>query len=356
MTPADKVGFDALESSRQYYGEELTQTGDLKTSACCTIDSIPGYVRDVLPSIHAEILNKYYGCGTAFPPDIKDLVVLDLGCGTGRDSYVMSKITGAHGFVHGIDMTAQQIAVAKKHTQYQAEVFGYETPNTAFVHDIIENIDRHYEPESMDLITSNCVLNLLADKEPVIRKAHTLLKTGGEFYFSDVYVDRRLSEEARTDHVLHGECLGGALYEGDFLRIARRAGFADPRLVSNRQIEITDENITRLAGNASFYSKTYRLWKLEGLEDAFEDFGHVAVYKGGHPQDDSLFALDAEHIFEKELPERICGNTALMLEQTRLAEYFDVSGNFSTHFGLFSGCGTSVFNRMTGNPEPGCGC
>ena len=356
MTPADKSGFDALESSRKYYGEELTQTGDLKTSACCTIDSIPGYVRDVLPSIHAEVLDRYYGCGTAFPPDIKDLVVLDLGCGTGRDSYVMSKITGERGFVHGIDMTVEQIEIAKKHIRHQAEAFGFEKPNTAFVQDTIENIDRHYDPDSIDLITSNCVFNLLADKEPVFRKAHTLLKAGGEFYFSDVYVDRRLSEEARTDHVMHGECLGGALYVGDFLRIARQAGFADPRLVSSRQIEITDENIIRLAGNAAFYSKTYRLWKLEGLEDVCEDFGHVAVYKGGHPQGDSLFALDAEHLFEKGLPERICGNTALMLEQTRLAEYFEVSGNFNTHFGLFSGCGTSVFNRTEKTAESDCGC
>ena len=59
----------------------------------------------------------------------------------------------------------------------------------------------------------------------------------------------------------------------------------------------------------------------------------------------NLFTLDAEHLFEKGLPERVCGNTALMLGKTRLAEYFDISGDFSHHFGP-SGCGTSVYNRV----------
>jgi len=355
MPPADKTKFDARESARKYFGEELTCTDDLRTSACCTIDSLPDYVREVLPSVHAEILARYYGCGTAFPPDIHGLVVLDLGCGTGRDSYVMSRIVGEHGFVHGIDMTAEQIEVAQKYRQHQAEVFGYEAPNVAFVHDTIENIDRHFDAESMDLVTSNCVLNLLEDKEPILHKVHALLREGGEFYFSDVYADRRLTDEVRTDHVLHGECLGGALYQGDFLRGARKAGFVDPRVVSRRKIEITDERISDLVGNATFYSVTYRLWKLAGLEDACEDYGHLATYKGGHPQGKHLFTLDAEHLFEKGLPERVCGNTALMLGKTRLAEYFDIRGDFSHHFGP-SGCGTSVFNRTDQDSESGCGC
>jgi arsenite methyltransferase len=187
MTPADRIEFDARESARKYYGEELTCTDDLKTSACCTIDALPDCVREVLPSVHAEILLKYYGCGTAFPPDIHGLVVLDLGCGTGRDSYVMSRIVGEQGFVHGIDMTVEQIEVAQKYRQHQAEVFGYESPNVAFVHDTIENIDRHFAAESMDRVTSNCVFNLLEDMGVDIVLGAAILDRHPPHYWTGVY-------------------------------------------------------------------------------------------------------------------------------------------------------------------------
>ena len=354
MSPDTDHLLNAQDNARQYYGQELSVTADLKTSACCTVDSLPDYVREVLPDIHDEVLSKYYGCGTAFPADIQGLTVLDVGCGSGRDTYVMAKLVGEQGLIHGIDMTAEQIEVADRHRAHQAQVFGHAESNVRFVQDTIEHLDRHFEPDSLDLVTSNCVMNLLADKEPVLKQIHGLLGEGGEFYFSDVYVDRRLPADVRNHRVLHGECLGGALYGGDFLRLARRVGFADPRLVTNRVIEIDEPELRGLVGNAVFRSMTYRLWKLDGLEDVCEDFGHVATYKGGHPQGEHRFTLDEEHVFEQGLPERVCGNTALMLAGTRLARFFEVSGDFSTHHGRFVGCGTSVFNR--GDGDAGCGC
>jgi len=356
MSRSNQTSFDALQNAREYYGQQLTSTADLKTSACCTTESIPSYVRDVLPDIHAEVLTKYYGCGTAFPADLRGLQVLDLGCGTGRDSYVMSKLVGPAGFVHGLDMTPEQIAVAQRHREHMAGVFGYDQSNVNFVQDVIENMDRHFTPDSLDLVTSNCVINLLADKEPVLAQVHSLLRLGGEFYFSDVYVDRRLPAAVRTDPVLHGECLGGALYEEDFLRLARRVGFADPRLMSRRVIELAPE-VAALVGNAVFNSCTYRLWKIDGLEDACEDFGHVVIYQGGHEQGNDRYTLDQDHVFEKGRPERVCGNTVKMLQETRLAPYFAVHGDFSTHHGRFPWCGTEAFRRLAADAaETGCGC
>ena len=118
-----------------------------------------------------------------------------------------------------------------------------------------------------DLIISNCVINLVEDKENIIKQVRRMLKPGGEFYFSDVYSDRRIPAGLKSDPVLHGECLGGALYHKDFERMASRAGFADPMVVSKRIIDITNEEIKNLTGNITFYSITYRLWKLEGLEE-----------------------------------------------------------------------------------------
>ncbi len=90
------------------------------------------------------------------------------------------------------------------------------------------------------MIVSNCVVNLSPDKDAVLREVQRLLKPGGEFYFSDVYADRRVPDKVRNDPVLYGECLGGALYWNDFQRLAKRHGFADPRLVDDRPLEITD--------------------------------------------------------------------------------------------------------------------
>ena len=75
----------------------------------------------------------------------------------------------------------------------------------------------------------------------MLRGAFDLLKPGGELYFADVYCDRRLPDHVRADPVLYGECLGGALYWNDFLPMAKRAGFLDPRLVTSRPIEIANE-------------------------------------------------------------------------------------------------------------------
>jgi arsenite methyltransferase len=350
---------DVRESVKQYYSEDLQHSGDLKTSACCTIDSIPDYVKETLPLIHEEITTKYYGCGTAFPNGIEGLKILDLGCGTGRDAYIMSKLVGQNGFVYGIDMTESQIEIAKKYQTDQMARFGYKDMNVEFIHDYMENADKYIQPNSLDMVTSNCVINLAEDKEKIFKKIFKLLKNGGELYFSDVYSDRRLPKSLRQNHVLYGECLGGALYTKDFERIAKRVGFADQRVVKTSKIEIEDKKIAELVGNAKFYSITYRLWKIDGMEDACEDYGHVAVYRGGLPGSMDKYELDEEHVFEKHRPERICGNTALMLSATRLRKYFDIVGSFDQHFGLFEVCGSMAFNSEKedkNNDKNFCGC
>ena len=92
--------------------------------------------------------------------------------------------------------------------------------------------------------------------------------------------------------------------------------------------------------NIKFYSITCRLWKLKDLEDACENYGHIAVYKGGIMEAPFSFTLDKEHVFEKDKPERICGNTAKMLADTRFGKYFNVTGSFKKHFGIFKDCST----------------
>ncbi len=332
--------FDAKENAQEYYGEVLSSSSDLKTTACCTLDMIPKRVRDTLPYIMDEIKDRYYGCGSPMPLVLEGQSMLDLGCGSGRDVYILSKLSGQDGFIHGIDMTENQIKVAKKYQKDQTARFEYENVNTNFIHDYIENIDKHFENDSIDIVTSNCVINLLEDKADILRKVFNILRDGGEFYFSDVYCNRRLSKEIREHKVLHGECLGGALYVNDFLRYAVQAGFVEPRMVSSKEIEIVDEELKSVVGNARFFSITYRLWKIDDLDTQCEDYGQFAVYKGGIKDHELEFELDSNHLFEKGRPEHVCKNTADMLSKTRYKDYFDVIGDTSTHFGEFTGCET----------------
>ncbi|MGB9716649.1 MAG: arsenosugar biosynthesis radical SAM (seleno)protein ArsS [Thermodesulfovibrionales bacterium] len=337
----DEMAFDVKDTIKQYYGSELKSTMDLKIGACCTNDSLPDYVKEVLPYIAEEIKERYYGCGSPIPPALNNLKVLDIGCGTGRDCYVLSKLVGEKGFIYGIDMTENQIKIAQKYQKEHAMRFGYKKPNVHFIHDYIENLEKHFSENSLDLIVSNCVVNLIEDKERLIHQIYKILKHGGEFYFSDIYADRRLPQKIRKIPLLYSECLGGALYWKDFERVAKRAGFIDPRVVSKKIVDISNEEIKKLTGNITFYSITYRLWKIEGLEDGCEDYGHIVIYKGGIPESPFKLVLDSTHIFEKDKPERVCSNTALMISESRFSDYFEVIGDFTHHFGPFVSCKTA---------------
>ena len=324
------------DTVKQYYGEVIQKTLDLKTDACCTADSVPDHIKKILPLIENEIKSKYYGCGSPIPLCIVGLKILDLGCGTGRDCYVMSKLVEPKGFVYGIDMTKNQIAVADKYLDKQTKAFGYSKPNVKFIYEYIENLSKHFEKESLDLVTSNCVINLTEDKEIILQKVYDVLNFGGEMYFADVYTDRRVPKSITRDPILRGECLGGALYYRDFERIAKKVGFVDPRIVSKQLINIHNPQIKDMVGNIRFYSITYRLWKLKDLEDTSEDFGHIAVYNGQLSESPFKFELNDRHVFYKNKPDRVCGNTAMMLCRTRFTKYFQILGNFNEHFGAFS--------------------
>ncbi|MFC1585566.1 methyltransferase domain-containing protein [Fibrobacterota bacterium] len=328
---------------KEYYGKILQNSGDLKTSACCTDSGVPKHIRKVLAEIHGEVLDRYYGCGLLAPQLLEGSRVLDLGCGAGRDCYVLSRLVGENGFVLGVDMTPEQLTVAKKYVNYHTEKFGYREPNVEFQQGYIERLNQlDLADNSFDIIVSNCVINLSPDKEAVFREAFRVLKPGGELYFSDVYADRRVDRRLIDNPVLYGECLSGALYWNDFLRLVKRCGFLDPRLVSDRPISIDNEEIRDLAGHLNFYSATYRLFKLEGLESDCEDYGHSVVYKGSIPQQEETFELDKEHRMIKDLEYPVCGNTYRMLKESRFAPHFEFSGDWDEHRGIFDCCGQSI--------------
>jgi hypothetical protein len=124
--------------------------------------------------------------------------------------------------------------------------------------------------------------------------------------------------------------------------MAKAAGFLDPRLVTSRPIEITNEAVRRKLGVASFFSATYRMFKLDGLELACEDYGQAVIYRGTVAEQPDAFELDGHHLMERGKVFPVCGNSFRMLAETRFARHFDFIGDVSTHYGIFPGCGTSI--------------
>ena len=328
-----------IEQIKNYYGKQLQSKNDLKTSSCCAIGGPPAEIRDILPLIADEIHNKFYGCGSPLPPLLEGMTVLDLGCGTGRDVYIASKLAGESGRVIGVDMTTEQIETAIKYQDEQRERFGFKTSNVQFMQGYIEDLKSlGIEDNSVDVVISNCVINLSPDKEQVFKEIYRVLKPGGELFFSDVFADRRISESLANDPVLRGECLSGAMYTEDFRRLMAKIGWPDFRYTSIRNLEIDNEEVAEKLGFVTFSSRTVRAFKLDDLEDICEDYGQVAWYDGGIKGRPHYFDLDEQHRFFTGKPMLVCGNTASMLSNTRYGKAFKVIGNRAVHFGVFEVC------------------
>lgn len=344
------------EEIQDYYGKQLATSDDLATNACCTLTPPPEHILKTLEMIHEEVKDKYYGCGLTIPYQLEGLKILDLGSGSGRDSYIASKLVGQEGEIVGVDMTDEQLNVANKHIDYHTVAFGYKYSNVKFLKGNIETLDKlNLEQGSFDLIISNCVINLAQDKQKVLRDAYELLKPGGEMYFSDVYSDRRVPLDLQSNKVLWGECLSGALYWNDFLNIAKKAGFGDPRSVENKPISVENDELHKLLGDIRFFSVTYRLFKLDKLESDCEDYGQAVCYKGTIDGNGSSYDLDDHHNFPKGKMMPVCGNTYMMLKDTRFADHFDFYGNWDTHYGIFEGCGGAMpFATADGSHSDAC--
>ena len=345
-TSCDCGGESSIISGvKEYYGKQLHSKDDLRESSCCCIEKPPAEIREILPLIADEILSKFYGCGSPLPPLLEGKIVLDLGCGTGRDVYIASKLVGESGRVLGIDMTTEQIKTAVKYQEEQRQRFGFKASNVKFIQGYIEDLSAlGIENESIDVVISNCVINLSPAKDRVFREIYRVLKPGGELFFSDVFADRRIPVSLANDPVLRGECLGGALYIEDFRRLMAKCGWADFRYTNIRHLDLHSEEIKNKLGFATFSSRTARAFKLDDLEDICEDYGQIAYYDGSIPGHPHFFDLDNHHRFFTGKPTPVCGNTASMVSNTRYSHAFKVAGDRSGHFGRFGGCAAAGEN------------
>ncbi|KAJ1850891.1 hypothetical protein LPJ73_003239, partial [Coemansia sp. RSA 2703] len=199
MASLDNTDSQVHQSVQTHYGKVLTTSSDLKTTACTAGTKPTSTLRKILSKIPSAVTSKFYGCGNPIPLGIQGKSVLDLGCGSGRDCYIAASLVGPRGSVTGIDMTEEQLRVARKHVAEYAETLGY-TPRLRFLAGYIEQISETGVPKaSVDVCISNCVVNLSPDKRAVLRGVYDALREGGEFCFADMYADARVSDEARAN-------------------------------------------------------------------------------------------------------------------------------------------------------------
>ncbi|KAJ2557392.1 hypothetical protein EV175_001376 [Coemansia sp. RSA 1933] len=311
------------DNVKDYYGKVLTDTSGLKTSACSSRSAPhPTVCRIIRTQVPAAVNDRFFGCGNPIPLGIGGMDVLDLGSGSGRDSYVAAALVGPAGSVTGIDMTDEQLEVARANVAPFAETLGFQ-PKIRFLTGYIEDLAAAgVTCASVDLCISNCVVNLSHDKHAVLAGVFAALRPGGELHFADMYCDRRLSASLSDNKVLHGEGLAGALYVPDFERMAYDIGFAAPRVLDAKRIDIFAPELRALVGAAQYFSVTYRLFKPDNATPQAAAVDRVAVYKGSVDGCEREYALDISNTFAAGKPTRVSVETAAVLESSWLSKHF----------------------------------
>lgn len=247
---------------KEYYSEITNKRGgELASSVCsCASHCVPDQIKTIASELPDEIVTRYYGCGSPIPDQIVGCTVLDLGCGTGRDVYVISKLVGKNGRVIGIDMNDDQLAIAEKYKTEMSQKWGYS--NVEFRKGYIEDLkSAGIEDKTIDVVISNCVINLSPDKHSVFSEIWRVLKDNGVLYFSDIFSDRHVPSEINTHPLLLGECLGGAMSHDEFDKIMKAVGWKDYTVVSSHESPIHNKEIENLVGDIQYTSDTVRAEK-----------------------------------------------------------------------------------------------
>jgi len=287
---------------REFYGEAAERP---QAELCCPVQPDPAD----LEHIPKEVVERFYGCGS--PVTAASLVagesMVDLGSGAGIDCFIAAKRVGAQGRVYGIDMTDQMLAVARECQPRVAEALGYDA--VEFRKGYLEEIP--VADGTADVVTSNCVINLSADKPRVFREIWRVLKDYGRLVVADIVSDQEVPPKMRADGQLWGECISGALTEEAFLAGLEKAGFYG--------VTVLKKTFWREVEGSKFYSVTVRGYKFEKTAEC-TFVGQYAVYLG--PQ---KAVVDEEgHLFPRGEAVEVCTDTAAKLRHAPYAGSFSI--------------------------------
>ena len=191
---------------------------------------LPGYVPDADLALGCGLPTEY---ALLKPGD----TVVDLGSGAGNDCFVARSVVGETGRVIGIDMTDAMIAKARANTSKMGFT------NVEFRLGDIDNMP--IENNTADVVVSNCVMNLVPNKEKAFSETYRIIKPGGHFSISDIVLQGELSDDLRKEATLYAGCIAGAVQKEEYLRIIKAAGFSKITIQKDRKIEVPNEILAK---------------------------------------------------------------------------------------------------------------
>jgi arsenite methyltransferase len=234
------------EIIKEKYGTIAGQTKEQNAPSCCGAVSCGSVVDYSIFSESYDHLQGYnpnadLGLGCGLPTEFAGIqpgnTVLDLGSGAGNDCFVARALVGEEGYVAGIDFTEAMIEKAREN----ARRLGY--TNVDFIQGDIEDIPVKFGV--VDVVISNCVLNLVPDKPKAFSEIYRVLKPGGHFCISDVVIQGELPKDLSEDAIMYAGCVAGALPREKYLGIIADAGFKDVAVRKEKKIELPEELLSR---------------------------------------------------------------------------------------------------------------
>lgn len=325
---------EVLSKVKQRYSEGAHA---VQAELCCPVE----YDRDLLQLLPQEIIDKDYGCGDPSRYVREGDVVLDLGSGGGKICYMAAQLVGPQGRVIGIDMNDDMLALARKYKTEMSGKLGNDRVEfrKGYIQDLaldveamesylavhavqnasdLENLhrwqneQRHNTPmipdNSVDLVISNCVLNLVEDaqKNQLLQEIFRVLKPGGRVAISDIVSDDPIPQHLKQDGELWSGCISGAFQEESFLQAFQQAGF---RAIA---YDKWDAQPWRVVEDIEFRSVT--LTAIKGEDTPCLDYGHAVIYRGPFAS-----ATDDEgHVFPRGARMAVCERTYRFLTENEI--------------------------------------
>ncbi|MFT5049436.1 MAG: arsenite methyltransferase [Chlamydiales bacterium] len=321
MTPES----DLLESVRQRYAEGAQrQVPEL----CCPVD----YDASLLEALPSEVIDRDYGCGDPSKFVQPGDTVLDLGSGSGKICYMASQLVGSEGRVIGVDTTDDMLELSRRYRKEVGDRIGWH--NVEFRRGLIQDLELDHEElgkwlaanpvtglagrealaeeerrlrreapliadNSIDLVLSNCVLNLVGndEKRTLFAEIHRVLKRGGRCAISDIVSDEDVPLEMQADPELWSGCISGAMREDRFLEAFAEAG------LYGVEVAAYQTEPWAVVQGIEFRSMTVMAWK--GKEGECMDHGQAVIYKGPW----SSVADDDGHVLERGERTAVCKKT-----------------------------------------------
>ena len=288
---------------REFYADAAQEPQE---ELCCPVQ--PN--QEDLAHIPTQVVERFYGCGSPVADaGIREgETTLDLGSGAGIDVFIAARRVGPKGKAIGIDMTDEMLDVARQCRPVVASNLGYDV--VEFHKGFLEQVP--VEDKSVNLVTSNCVVNLSPDKKRVFAEMWRVLKDHGRIVIADIVSEEEVPPHQRKDPRLWGECISGALTEEELLAYLERAGFYG--------LQVLKKTFWKEVEGHRFYSVTVRGYKFHKTEGCVF-IGQKAIYQGPFKG-----VSDEEgHWFPRNVPVEICTDTAAKLSQPPYAGQFVVT-------------------------------